>query len=411
MIRRSRRLKKKFTVAFVVVLVYILGQNIVLPNIRPDDVGVLSDQTFVQMVQTVNGSSRQVISVFSLGIMPYMMASILLMLKNLGSSNRRRVQVMSPQKQAKILTLFICMVMAFLRTADYEYTELFFGSLLLTRLFTMIVLIAGAFTIIWLADLNTGDGIGGMSLIIIVNIIKNIVRSIFKVWSGFETGVYGSGKDLCHIILLAAIGLLSMITINVLEESEFRIPVQKVMIYNDMSEDNYMAFKLDPVGIQPMMYVMAFYMIPYYLFNILAYLFPGRPLFAVLAAGSQLDHFSGLGLFMVLFFLLTLALALVEINPSDLAEQMQKSGDCIIGLRPGRKTRDYIKKVVLSLTVISSVLLGALVGLPMLLRIIWGLSQELTMIPMSLMFIGGISRNISQEIKIVGRLDSYQEVI
>ena len=411
LIKQSRRLKKKITTAFVVIIVYILGQNLMLPYVRINDIEPLSGQTFVQMVQTINGSGRQAVSVFALGIMPYMMASILFMLKNLGGSKRKRVSTISVKKQTKILTLFICIVMAFLRTSDYEYTELLQGSLLLTRLFTMVVLIAGAFVIIWLVDVNTGEGIGGMSLIIIVNILKNISRSVLEVWSGFETGIYGGREDVFKIAVLLGIGLISMIILVLFEESEFRIPIQKVMIYNDMSEDNYMAFKLDPIGMQPMMYVMAFYIIPYLLLMILAGLYPDRKIFILLAESVQLDHFTGIAFYLILYFLLTLALTSVEISASDLAEQMQKGGDCIIGLRPGRETQDYIKKVVFSLTVFSTVILGTLLAVPMILRIIWGLPQEMTMLPMSLMFVGGISRNIVREIRVVSRLDSYQEVL
>ena len=397
--------------AFIVVIVYILGQNIMVPYVRVDEAEPLANQTFVQMLQTINGNSRQAVSVFSLGIMPYMMASILLMLKNLGKSDKKRISVISPKKQAKILTLFICMVMAFLQTAEFEYTQFLFGSAVVSRLFAMLVLVAGVFGIIWLTEVNTGDGIGGMSLIIIVNIMKNIFRNVFIIWSGFDNGLYGSRKDICQIAVLVLIGLISMIMLMLFEKAEFRIPVQKVMIYNEMSEDNYMAFKLNPVGMQPMMYVMAFYIIPFYLFNILISLFPGRRFLVLLAEGVQLDHFTGLALYLILYFLLALALAMVELSPSDLAEEMQKSGDCIIGLRPGRETQDYFKTVVLRLTVFSCIVLGGLIALPMLLRIIWGLPQEMTMIPMSLMFIGGISRNISLEIKTVSRLDSYQEVL
>ena len=131
----------------------------------------------------------------------------------------------------------------------------------------------------------------------------------------------------------------------------------------------------------------------------------------MLATKVRLDNLLGIGIFLILFFLLTLALAMVQINPSELAEQMMKGGDCIIGLRPGKETQDYLRKTVLCLSVFSSIVLGILIGLPLILKVIWGLPQELAMIPMSLMFIGGISRNIFLEIRVVNRLDSYQEVL
>ena len=409
--KQSRRLRKKLAVVFIIMFVYILGQSIPLPYVQINEAEIRADQTFVQLLQTINGSGRQAVSIFSIGILPYMMSSILLMLKNLGNSGKRRISLISPVKQTRLLALVICFVMAFLRTANYEYTTLLLNNVYVSRAFTIMILITGSFTIVWLADLNTGKGIGGMVVIIIVNIMKNIIRSVLTVWNGFQTGLYGSREDVSQIALLLAIGLISMLTILLLEESEFRIPIQKVMIYNEMAEDNYMALKLDPIGIQPMMYVMAFYIIPYYLLNILAYLFPDKAVFAVLAAKVRLDNLLGIGIFLILFFLLALALAMVQINPSELAEQMMKGGDCIIGLRPGKETQDYLRKTVLCLSVFSSIILGILIGLPLILKVIWGLPQELAMIPMSLMFIGGISRNIFLEIRVVKRLDSYQEVL
>lgn len=411
LLKQNRRLKKKLTVVFVVILVYIFGQNIPLPYVQINTAESYSNQTFLQMLQTINGSDRQAFSIFSLGIIPYMMASILLMLKSLGESDKKQISVLSQARQTKLLTLVICFVMALIRTADYEYTNLLLGSILLSRVFTMILLIAGVFAIIWLADFNTGQGIGGMVVIIIVNIIKNMLRSVVKVWIGFQTGVYAGGEDVCRIVVLAAIGLISMFIILLFEESELRIPVQRVMIYNEMSKDNYMAFKLDPIGIQPLMYVMAFYIIPFFLLSILAGVFPDITIFARLALCVQLNNFIGIGIYLFLFLLLTLALVFVQISPSDISEQMQKSGDCIIGLRPGRETQDFLTTIVLRLTLVSSVVLGGLVALPLILKVVWGLPQDLAMLPMSLMFIGGISRNIYQEIAVVKRLDSYQEVL
>lgn len=397
--------------ATAIVAAYLLGQNIPLPLVRVSSVELPAGGTFVQMLQAFNGSSRQNVSIFALGIMPYMMASILLMLKNLGRTDKKRLSAISPSRQSRILTLLICSVMAFLRTREYEYTRLLFESPALTRLFAMVLMIGGVYAIIWLTDLNSEYGIGGMTIVIIVNIIKNILRSGINVWAGFETGLYGGRQDLYRILVLFLIGLFSMILIMLMEDSEFRIPVQKVMIYNEMSQDNYMAFKLDPAGMQPMMYVMAFYIIPFLLLSILAQLFPERAVFALLADKVQLDTFTGIGFFLILFFFLALALAMVQLSPSDLAEEMMKRSDCIIGLRPGKETEVYLRRVLLSLSISSSLILGGIIALPMVLRITWGLPQEMVMVPMSLMFVGGISRSFARELRALGSLDSYQEVL
>ena len=411
MFKHGRRLKKKLATSVAIIFIYILGQNILLPYVQADIGEIQPNQAFFQMLKAVYGSNRQSLSVFSLGIMPYMMASILLMLKNLGNSDKKHIPLIPIKKQIKILTLLICIIMSFLRTQHYAYTTYFFNNSILTRIFTMTVLITGAFTIVWLADMNTGKGLGGMVIIIIVNILKTIVGNILEVIEGFQTGIYGSKEDICRILVLVLIGVVSMITILFLEESELRIPIQKVMIYNEMSRDNYMAVKLDPIGIQPMMYVMAFYVIPYFVFNILAASFPDKKVFLVLAEKVQLNNLTGISVFLLIFFLLTVALAMVEISPSDIAEQMQKSGDCIIGLRPGRETQEYIRAVVLTLSICSAVILGILIGIPMVLRVLWNLPQELVMIPMSLMFMGGITRNVFLEARVVERIEDYQEVL
>lgn len=411
MFKHGRRLKKKLATSVAIIFIYILGQNILLPYVQADIGEIQPNQAFFQMLKAVYGSNRLSMSVFSLGIMPYMMASILLMLKNLGNSDKKHIPLIPIKKQIKILTLLICIIMSFLRTQHYAYTTYFFNNSILTRIFTMTVLITGAFTIVWLADMNTGKGLGGMVIIIIVNILKTIVGNILEVIEGFQTGIYGSKEDICRILVLVLIGVVSMITILFLEESELRIPIQKVMIYNEMSRDNYMAVKLDPIGIQPMMYVMAFYVIPYFVFNILAASFPDKKVFLVLAEKVQLNNLTGISVFLLIFFLLTVALAMVEISPSDIAEQMQKSGDCIIGLRPGRETQEYIRSVVLTLSICSAVILGILIGIPMVLRVLWNLPQELVMIPMSLMFMGGITRNVFLEARVVERIEDYQEVL
>ncbi len=406
-----RRLRKKLIIAFFIICIYILGQNIPLSYVRVNSVSFDTDQTFTEMLQAVNGSGRQGISIFALGIMPYMAASILMMLKNLGKTKKKQVPLISPDLQVKLLALVICAVSAYIRTMDYGYTELIFNSYLLTRLFTMLVLVTGTFVIMWLAEMNNADGLGGMSVIILVNITKTIVRNLLSVKKGFETGVYDPAEDTVKVVILLLIGLISMIFIMIFDEAEIRIPVQKVMIYSEMADDNYMAIKLAPIGIQPMMYVMAFYMLPNLLFTILAFIFPDVIILQMIANSLQMNTVPGVFIFLLIFFLLSLALATVQISPDDISEDMVKSGDCVVGLRPGEETRRYLNKIVMGLSVVSSLILGFLVVLPMFLRIFWGLPQELAMVPMSLMFMGGILRRVFQQIKVLAMLDSYQEVL
>ena len=411
LIIQSKRLRKKLTTAFFIICVYILGQNIPLPYVRIAEVGTDADQTFFAMLQAFNGANRQTVSIFALGIMPYMTASILMMLKNLGNRKNRSVPLISPELQVKLLALIMCVFVSALRTQNYQYTRALAGSYMLTRLFTVLVLVTGTFTIVWLTEQNAVHGIGGMTVVILVNIVKNIVSNLFSVRRGFAEGIYDPGKDLVKVGILFLIGFISMIVIMVFDDAELRIPVQKVMIYNEMADDNYMAVKLAPVGIQPMMYVMAFFTLPYYIFRLLAVLFPDVIILAVIARNLQMNTLPGVIIFFVIFLLLTLALAMVQISPEDIAEEMKKGGDCIIGLRPGDETEKYLKKIILSLSLISSVIMGGLVVLPMLLRVFWNLPQELAMLPMSLMFIGGILRRVSQQIRVLGMLDSYQEVL
>ena len=408
---QKKRLKTKLITAFFIICIYILGQNIPLPYVQVNISPVDQEHTFLWMLQTINGSERQGISIFSLGIMPYMTASILIMLINLGNAKKRRPNSISPMRQARILALILAFVMACMRSGYFAYSRRLAGSFLVTRGFTILVLITGAFFIIWLTDMNSLYGLGGMVAIIMVNIVKTVVRNVIKVMQGFESGSYRGTEDVIKVMVLVTVGLISMIAIMLLEESEKRIPVQRVMIYSEMARDNYMAFKLNPVGIQPMMYTMALYMLPYYIFFALVQVYPDRPVLAVLMYTVQINNPVGLIIYMSVFFILTIVLAMVQIDPSRVAEDMRKSGDCVTGLHPGSETEAYLKKTVLRLSVGSALVLGALLTIPMMLQIFWNLPRELAMIPMSLMFMGGILRNVFLEIRVINELDSYQEVI
>ncbi|MCD8133967.1 MAG: accessory Sec system protein translocase subunit SecY2 [Clostridiales bacterium] len=408
---KYQRLHGKLLYSAILLVVYILGKNIPIPwvGVAVDD--AVSDGAVSSLMQFIIGNSRDQISVFALGLTPWMTASIIIQLSTLSQRGAgSRGSSAAIQKTIRYLALVFAAAYAWVRSATMDLVPFYGDSLALSRLAVILTMMAGSFAVLWLGEQNCLRGIGGLTLIILIDIIRNFTRIFSSAVSDIRTAEEGAGSPAAFllIILIAVAGIMVMI---LFENSEIRLPVQRVMIDSEMEGDNYIAIKLNPAGTQPMMYVMAFYLVPYYLFYVLAMLFPESARIGFLSENMTINHPFGAVVYLAMFIFITISLAYVQINPSDLSEQMRQRGDCIVGLAPGRDTERCLNRIVRRHGILSAVVQSFFIGIPMVLCIVWSSESNLFMLPMLLMIIAGIMQNISIEIRVIHRLDHYNPVL
>lgn len=388
-------LRSKLCYTFGVLLVYMLGRRITLYGADLSAYRYAAVNADQLLSQTIGGDIRKV-SVFALGISPYMIASILVVIvraiRMIGAKSR------SSMKRTNQWILYLTLVFAMLQGLSFVENMHFrpgMEHLLLAKIAVFTELMAGVMLIYWLCIRNKRFGVGGQSALIFVNILEGMMVTLWE-------------HSLSELLLPLALGLVSMLVIILMERAEFRIPVQRISIYSIYADQNYQAFKLNPVGAMPVMFATAVFSLLQLLATLLQYLLRDVVDLEWLVDAMVLQKPQGVVVYLAVIYGLNLALTLITINPSDMAEQFLKNGDSICNLYSGRQTKRYLTWVLICLSMFSATVMGICVGVPLLLQLRGNLDVTLVMFPASMMMLTGVCMNLNAELETLKSFDSYQ---
>lgn len=385
--------KYKLLYSAIIFLVYIVGKNIPLYSINVDAYRNISFEADELLFQTIGGDFYRS-SVFALGIFPSMISGLIV---QIGMAVRHLFtkEEISPKKTRYITAAMTFVIAAF--QAVTQVTELQFSAEkeMLPVVWTIAVaeMITGAVLIMWLGNRNAKYGVGGRTVFMIVNVLERISTTLFT----------HSLSDLKIPLLIAA---LMMLTILMMENTEKRIPVQRISIHNIYGDKNYLAIKFNPVGIMPMMFATAVFMLPQLLVSLLGYLFPQQSGISWCQENLSLTKPFGIFIYIVCEYLLTIGFSLLMISPRDITEQFLKSGDSIVDLRAGRDTRRYLGRVIWRISFLSATVMGACIAAPLILQLRGDIDSTLVMLPTSMMMLMGFSCNMYREVSTLHSYDS-----
>lgn len=388
-------LKYKLLYTGLILLIYVIGRCIPLYGID------LSARTGAVMnaeellMQTIGGDTYRS-SVLALGISPYMISSLLVQIVVACRDSDARAK-MSPRKTNRItlvMTLFLAVFQALVRVQQLKFSISGAG-LLLAEITAVAEMVAGAMLILWLSDRNKRYGIGGQTALIYVNILDGIMASLSR----------NKREDL---ILPLVISSVMMMVVIVMENTEKRIPLQRISIHNIYADKNYLAIKLNPVGVMPVMFSTAFFTIPRLIVSALALFFPNHLGVQWWQDNLSLTRLPGILVYLMILFLLTVGFSLIFIAPKDMTEQFLKSGDSILNLHAGRDTRRYLTREVCLFGVLSASVMGACLGTALILQMQGMIDSTLGMLPSSVMMLTGIWCNLYREVITVRSYDAYR---
>lgn len=398
--KKNSLLKRKLAFTAVIVLVYLIGRCIPLYGV---DMSVYVDNsrhTDVQalLVQTISGDLNRC-SLFALGISPYMMGSILVQMFSACRKMWSKAKT-SPKRTYRailVLTLLFAALQAFFQAQSLSFqVEKTF--LPLARIISGLEMVTGAMLIVWLAGRNKKYGFGRQTILIYINILDGMASTL----SGHRI------RELAFPLVLAAELVFIML---MMEGAEFRIPVQRISIHNIYADKNYLAIKLNPTGVMPIMFSTAFFLLPQLLVQGLFWLFPNSAGIAWWHENLTLARPFGIGIYIAVIYLLTLGFALLFISPGEMTEQFMKGGDSIQNLHAGRDTRKYLTGKVCQISLFGAAVMSFCMGLPMFLQFYRGWDRELMMFPSSAMILTGIWYSLYQEYLALRSYDGYRPFI
>lgn len=209
-----------------------------------------------------------------------------------------------------------------------------------------------------------------------------------------------------RLLLPLVIALVMMQITMILENAEMRIPVQRVSIHNIYADKNYMAIKLNPVGVMPVMFTSAVFMLPQLLISLLAAFFPQHTSVLYWKENMTLTQPIGISIYILCEYLLTIGLSMLTISPKEITDQFLKSGDSIVNLHAGRDTRRYLRRVVWCISFFSATVMGVCVVVPLILEMEGNADSTLAMLPISVMMMSSFWCNISRELISIHKYDS-----
>jgi preprotein translocase subunit SecY len=406
-------LKVRILTTFTLIVVYRFLSVITLPGINPADLSALHTQTSSGLMSLLNmfsGGAFSNASIVALGIMPYISASIVIQLLTIaipsfqkmqreGESGRRKIN-----QYTRYLTLIILLLQAPAYLINLNVQMRQGGAIMPAGLwFTIsstIILAAGSMFVLWLGERITDKGIGnGISFIILVGIIARLPHSLFQeFYSRLSEATGGLIMFLVEIVFL----LFVIAGAILLVQGTRRIPVQyaKQMVGNKQygGARQYIPLKVNAANVMPIIFAQAIMFVP---ITLLGFGNVNQDSFWVKLFQPLTDHTSVAYcvVFALLIILFTYFYTAITINPNQMAEDLKRNNGFIPGIKPGKKTAEYIDEIMSRITFPGSLFLAIVAIMPAFAQMI-GIKQEFAQ------FFGGTSLLI-----LVGVvLDTLQQV-
>ena len=389
-------LRMRLGITIAIIAIYRFGSFVVLPGIDPGKLSKLQEQTsggLMSLLDMFSGGAFSNASIFALGIMPYITASIVVQLLAMlvpyfqklqreGESGRRKIN-----QYTRYLTLVILLVQAPSYLMNLHYTSAgAFNSAINPVLFSVtstIILAAGSMFVLWLGERITDKGVGnGVSLIIMIGIIARLPQAFMQEFVSRFTAATGGGVIM---FLLEIVFLLLVIcgAIALLQGTR-KVPVQYAKQTANgatfSGARQYLPLKVNAANVMPIIFAQAIMFFPLLLTNL--YTEADVPTFIRL----MLDHTSWVYnlIFALLIILFTYFYTAITINPTQMAEDMKRNNGFIPGIKPGKPTAEYIDTVMSRITLPGSLFLAVVAILPSFAGI-FGVQQEFAQ------FFGGTS--------------------
>ncbi len=392
---KENLLRDKLIYTVLILLVYSIGKCLPLYGIDMTAYtqGYIKGESL--LIQTISGDIHQC-SIFALGIAPYMIATMIVQIVTilLKKDDKVRISPIKSNRVALLITVLLSVLMAWFRLDKLHFTETV-ELLALVKLVAVLEMVTGAVIIIWLSVRNKKYGIGGQTALIYVNILEGIIATISK-------------HPINHLLIPLAVSLVVMLVMIVMEEAEFRIPVQRISIHNIYADKNYMAIKLNPIGVMPIMFSTAMFMLPVLLVNALLLVIPNNQKLLWLSENLNLSKPFGIFVLLGIIYLLTIGFSRLFMNPKDITEQFLKSGDSIVNIRAGKETKRYLSGVIGWLSFFSATVMSICVVCPLLAQTVGNINNSLVMLPTSVMMLTGIWCNLYREVKAIRSLEAYK---
>lgn len=413
---KETRVRILYTVLFLVI--FRAGTFLPIPGVNPEAINVLQEQAgFLGILNFfTGGSSYYTISIFTLGVLPYINASIIMQLLGVifpaleklrkeGEEGRKKLQM-----YVRWLGAVLSVIMSYAAYLYFSYGLAVGGSSLITPGFqsavvTTLILAAGSMFLVWLGEVFTMKGLGnGVSLIIFSGILARVVPSLIQF---FQTSESASTSTI-SVVIAIIFGLVLVFITTAAYLAERKIPVQYASrirgtkVYGGQATT--IPIRLLQAGVMPIIFASAFINAP----TVISGWFPQSGF--TQWWGTYFNHMTIW--YNLAYFILVIFFAYfyntIAYDPDEIAKNIQKQGGFVPGIRPGKPTADYIAGVIYRLTLPASIFLGLVAVLPDLFMQLFGMGRLFLFGGTSLLIVIGVALEIFRQLEAYVQLRHYK---
>ena len=387
--RSNKDLRKRIYFTLLCLAVFSFGSTITVPwaSVYTEELG------FLELFNLMSGGGLRAFSIFALGVSPYITAQIITQLlqmdiipyfkelKEEGYTGKQKIN-----KITRWLGVLFAVVQGFIFTIVYSGTK---DPLIIAK--TTIVLTAGTCFLLWIGDQITKRGIGnGLSLLIMAGILQSmpsIFTTAFKelVTAGTFSSTVGAFLFAAFIIIYVLV-IVGMVWIQLAER---RVPIQYANRTNSAygGRQNFLPIKINSAGVIPVIFASTLITIPVTIVNLI------NNEKAINFVNSYIVNttVTGFIFYMILILFFGYFYTFLQMNPEELSKNLSKSGAYIPGVRPGNDTIEYVSSVLSKLTIVCSVFLMIIAGLPIIFGAVSGLSSTVTIGGTGLLIVVGVA--------------------
>ncbi|MEK4948934.1 preprotein translocase subunit SecY [Bacillus sp. FSL W8-1127] len=404
-------IRKKIIFTLLMLIVFRIGTFIPVPNVNADVFKMQEQAGLVGFLNTFGGGALRNFSIFAMGIMPYITASIIVQLLQMdvvpkftewskqGEVGRRKLIQ---------FTRYFTIVLGFIEALgmSYGFNRLYGGLLIVgngigTYLLIALVLTAGTAFLMWLGEQITAKGVGnGISIIIFAGIVAGIPNGINQIYA---QQLQNAGDQLflkIIVLLLIAVAVLAIVVgVIFVQQALRKIPIQYAKRLVGRSpvggQSTHLPLKVNAAGVIPVIFAISFLIAP----QTIATFFGNEKVTSTIHNIFDYTKPVGMLIYVALIIAFSYFYAFVQVNPEQLADNLKKQGGYIPGIRPGKNTQDYLTRVLYRLTFAGSIFLAVVAVLPVFFVDIVGLPPSSRIGGTSLLIIVGVALETMKQLE------------
>ena len=393
----NKDLRKRIYFTLMCLGLFCLGTTITIPWAS----AVYQELGFLEIFNLMSGGGLRSFSIFALGVSPYITASIitqLLQMDIIPYFKELKEEGYTGRQKINRITRYLGIIFAFLQ--GYILTIVYMKGMGTAEILkTSLVMTAGTCFLLWIGDQVTSKGIGnGMSLLIMAGIIQSMPSMFVTTFQSLVlSGTYTTLIGSLLFTLFVIIYILIIVGVVFIQIAERRIPIQYSNRTNSAygAQTSFLPIKLNSAGVMPVIFASTLIAIPTTIVNLIG------NTNAINFVNNYIEYTSltGFILYILLIFFFGYFYTFIEMNPEEMAKNLNKNGGYIPGIRPGKDTVKYVSNIIKRLTVVGTLFLVIIAGLPIVFSKFSGLPSSVTIGGTGLLIVVGVAIETYKQIE------------